>query len=422
MKALIQAVKGTRDFYPEDMAIRTWLYNKIRQVSESFGYQEYEGPLLERIDLYAAKSGDELVNQQSFVFKDRGGDTITLRPELTPTLTRMIAQKQNELVFPLRWWSYGPFWRYERPQKGRTREFFQWNIDLIGVNTPEADAELVAICAEFFKKVGLTPSLVQIHVNNRALMNTELERIQVPAELRPNILQVIDRRNKMDPSIWDAYALESGLSPIQLEELKSLLSDPELWKKWPDFHKFFSIIEVLGLEDYIRYDAGIIRGLTYYTGFVFEAFEKEGGRALLGGGRYDNLVSDVGGAPLPGIGVAMGDVMITIVLEKYNLLPPKANLSNTILVTVFDENCQLSSLDFASAVRQTGLPVVCYPEIAKLPKQLKFADRMGIRFAVIIGPDEVTNHKVTIKDLSGHDQETVDRDLAAGYLLQLLAQ
>ena len=151
MKNIVQSVKGTRDFYPEQMAVRTWLYQMIRQVSERFGYQEYEGPFIEKIDLYAAKSGEELVNKQSFVFKDRGGDPITLRPELTPTLARMVAQKQNELAFPLRWWSFGPFWRYERPQKGRTREFFQWNIDMIGANTPEADAELLAVCAEFFK-------------------------------------------------------------------------------------------------------------------------------------------------------------------------------------------------------------------------------------------------------------------------------
>lgn len=154
MKPMIQPVKGTRDFYPEEMSIRTWLYQQIKAVSSSFGYEEWEGPILERLELYAAKSGEELVKEQSFVFSDRGGDQITLRPELTPTLARMIAQKQNELVFPVRWWSFGPFWRYERPQKGRTREFFQWNIDMLGVDSPEADAELVAVAANFFLSGG----------------------------------------------------------------------------------------------------------------------------------------------------------------------------------------------------------------------------------------------------------------------------
>src|SRR4030065_2181717 len=174
MKTIVQSLKGTRDFYPEDMAIRMWIYDVLRHVSESFGYQEYEAPFLESVDLYAAKSGEELVNQQSFVFPDRGGDLITLRPELTPSLARMIAQRQRQLIYPLRWWSFGPFWRYERPQKGLTREFFQWNADLIGVNSPEADAEMISLIAAFFQKVGLTPEDVVILVNNRQLLDTQL--------------------------------------------------------------------------------------------------------------------------------------------------------------------------------------------------------------------------------------------------------
>ena len=166
----IPSVKGTRDFYPAEMQVRSWLYQTIRRVSESFGYQEYEGPFLESLDLYAAKSGDELVKKQSFAFTDRGGDWVTLRPELTPTLARMVAQRQRQLVFPLRWWSWGPMWRYEQPQKGRTREFFQWNIDLIGAQSPEADAELIAIGATFLSEMGLAPDHVQILVNNRRLI------------------------------------------------------------------------------------------------------------------------------------------------------------------------------------------------------------------------------------------------------------
>ena len=167
MKNIIPSVKGARDFYPREMAILTWLYNTARDVSESFGFQEYDGPFLETIELYAAKSGEELVKEQSFVFSDRGGNLITLRPELTPTLVRMVAQRQHQLTYPLRWWSFGPFWRYERPQKGRSREFFQWNIDLIGINSPEGDAELAAIIATFFRKTGLSPNQVTILINNR---------------------------------------------------------------------------------------------------------------------------------------------------------------------------------------------------------------------------------------------------------------
>ena len=182
---IIRPVKGTVDYYPEEMAIRTWLYQHMRQVSESFGYQEYEGPMLETLELYAAKSGEEIVEKQSYVFNDRAGDKITLRPELTPTLARMVAKKQNQLTFPLRWWSFGPFWRYERPQKGRSREFFQWNIDQIGHPSPEADAELIVLAATFLKSIGLYPSEVQIRVNDRVLMDHSVAELGIAKENRP---------------------------------------------------------------------------------------------------------------------------------------------------------------------------------------------------------------------------------------------
>ena len=183
MKPTIHPVKGTRDFYPEEMALRNYIYATVRKVSESFGYQEWDAPFLEPIDLYAAKSGEELVSQQSFVFPDRSGDLITLRPELTPSLARVVAQRQKQLVYPLRWWSWGPFWRYEKPQKGRTREFFQWNIDLIGVESPEADAEIAAVGAAFFHAVGLGPDSIRILVNDRRLAERQLAEVGVPAGL-----------------------------------------------------------------------------------------------------------------------------------------------------------------------------------------------------------------------------------------------
>jgi histidyl-tRNA synthetase len=423
MKATIQTVKGARDFYPDEMAVRSWLYSKIREVSESFGYQEYEGPFLERIELYAAKSSDELVKEQAFTFQDRGGDMITLRPELTPSLARMVVQRQRELAYPLRWWSFGPFWRYERPQRGRSREFFQWNIDLIGVNTPEADAELVAVCAVFFRSVGIQPDQVQILVNNRQLIRQELEQLGIADELKQDVYHLIDRRDKMQPQVWEANALELGLNAEQLDGLKALLADPELWKKLPDFERFFAAIEAMGVQDYVRYAPHIIRGLDYYTGVVFEAHDLQGGRAVLGGGHYDNLVSAVGGEPLPGIGFAMGDVMSTIVLQKYGCIPDELTVqADQVLVTVFDDKFLLKSYSLAAELRTAGVKAMVYPESAKLQKQLKFADRKGIRYAVILGPDEDDNHQVTVKDLKGREQETIDRRSAAEYLRQKLAQ
>jgi histidyl-tRNA synthetase len=419
-KAIIPAVKGTRDFYPNDMAFRSWLYRAIRNVSESFGYQEYDGPFIEKVELYAAKSGEELV-KENFMFQDRGGEMVTLRPELTPSLARMVAQRQGELVFPLRWWSFGPFWRYERPQKGRTREFFQWNADIIGANSTVADAELIVLCAKFFKSVGLSSSQVGIRVNERQLLEAEFSRLGIGPDQKTFVFHLLDRREKMAAAEWDAFALEGGLSSAQLDGLKGLLQDKDLWKKSNSLKRVFEIVAAVGLSDYVIYDSQVIRGLDYYTGVVFEArdLDKEG-RAILGGGHYDNLVGEVGGEPLPGVGFAMGDVMIRLVLEKYGCLPKLEGAPASVLISSFDETFAEKMFVLATQLRDSGLPVILYPETAKLPKQLKYVDRLGIRFVVIVGPDEDVAGKVTIKDLRNRTQETVDRAELADAIKRML--
>jgi histidyl-tRNA synthetase len=237
------------------------------------------------------------------------------------------------------------------------------------------------------------------------------------------VYHLIDRRDKMKPEVWEANALELGLSAGQLDGLKALLADPDLWKKLPDFERFFAAIEAMGVQEYVRYAPHIIRGLDYYTGVVFEAHDLQGGRAILGGGHYDNLVSAVGGDPLPGIGFAMGDMMSTIVLEKYGCIPEElTQQADQVLVTVFDESFLLKSYRLAAELREAGVKAMVYPETAKLQKQLKFADRKGIRYAVILGPDEDANQQVTVKDLAGREQETLDRALAPEMLRQKLAQ
>lgn len=425
MKSIIQPLKGTRDFYPDIMAMRTWVFNAIKHVSESFGYQEYEAPFLESINLYAAKSGEELVNQQSFVFPDRGGDLITLRPEMTPSLARMVAQRQNQLVFPLRWWSFGPFWRYEKPQKGRSREFFQWNIDLIGVDSPEADAELIALAAHFFKYVGLSAQDAVILVNDRSLTNAELRSLGVPETKLTDCLNLIDRRGKMEAETWDAYAQEVGLNRSQLEELKAILADKELWKKSEKLIKIFDALDAMGVKDYAQYDPNIIRGLLYYTSTVFEAYDRRGivRRSILGGGRYDNLLAAVGGEPLPAVGFAMGDMVIGSILETLSLYPSTMAITPAnVMVTVFDQTLQKSSLMLASELRQAGIQVSCYPEIAKLPKQFKYADRIGIRLALVVGPDEESLGQVTIKDLQQGTQQTISRSDSIKIIKAMLSE
>jgi histidyl-tRNA synthetase len=410
-KALIQSVKGTREFYPEEMAQRNFIYSKARQAAQMFGYQEWDAPFIETIDLYAAKSGEELVKEQSFVFEDRGGDLVALRPELTPSLARMIAQKQGELTFPLRWWSYGPFWRYERPQKGRSREFFQWNVDMLGVNSPEADAELIGMGATFLKLVGLTPEQVTIFVNNRRLMDAQFDALGIPPEKRLDVSNMVDRRGKMEPAKWDAYVLENGLSQSQLDGLKAILGNFDLWKTSEELTRLFNALEALGVKDYVKFDPNIMRGLLYYTGTVFEAFDQTGvvSRAIFGGGRYDNLMRDVGGDPLSGVGFAMGDVVIGLILKTIGMIPPFVPTPAPVLVTVFDEALWMNSYALAAELRAAGLNVTTYPEPAKLPKQFKFGDRMGMRIMLVIGPDEATANKVTVKNLASGQQETVAR-------------
>jgi len=423
MKNIIQSVKGTREFYPYEMAMRSWLYAKIRSVSESFGYQEYDGPFLESIDLYAAKSGEELVKEQSFVFPDRGGNLITLRPELTLSLARMVAQKQNELIYPLRWWSFGPFWRYEKPQKGRSREFFQWNIDLMGVNSPESDAELVAICAEFFRAVDLNSNEVKILVNDRRLVDQQLTNIGISNDKKAEVLGFIDRKDKMRASEWEAYVMEKGLTKKQKNGLLEILENKQIAVSSQDLNRFFKALEALGVRDYVEFDPRVVRGLDYYTGIVFEARDiGENARAILGGGRYDNLVGDVGGDPLPGVGFAMGDVVISLILKELNRLPDFKVNPALAMVTVFDETTFSASFSMATKIRQAGIAVQVYPEAGKLGKQYKYADRIGTRFVVTLGPDEIEKGNAQIKDLVSGEQTNIKQDEVAGFLLRNLAR
>jgi histidyl-tRNA synthetase len=417
----IRPVKGTRDYYPEDMAIRVWLYEKMRKVSEAFGYQEYEGPILESLELYAAKSSEEIVEKQSYVFEDRGGDKITLRPELTPTLARMVAQRQNELTFPLRWWSFGPFWRYERPQKGRTREFFQWNIDMIGDESPEADAELIIIAAKFLSEVGLEPTEAQIRINNRELMDTETSALGIPVENRQTVYQWIDRREKMKAEDWQKNGVEIGLTKEQISGVEGLLADTELWKKSDDLTHVFRVVKAYGLEDWVSFDPNIIRGFLYYTSTVFEAWDTSGEfRALFGGGRYDDLVGDVGGEKVGAVGFAVGDLVITLLLEQLGRLPEVGHTPADVFVTVFNEDLLMDSLAVAKELRDAGIKVTSHLQTDKLGKQFKYADRIGARIALVIGPDELTNGTINIKDLRTGDQETISRKELINRLKNLL--
>ena len=410
-KTKFQSPKGFRDFYPEDLVARKWLFEKMREVAQRFGYQEYEGPCLEKLALYEAKSGEELVRQQTFILTDRGGEKLALRPELTPTLARMVAQKQASLPRPIRWFSIGPRWRYEKPQKGRTREFYQWDLDLLGVESPEADAEVIAIAAEFLKAVGFTPKQVVIKVNNRRLMEEKLDLIEIPRRLIPQVFRAVDKKEKMVPQKWEEWLKEIGLTNLQIKDLKGILKDKDFADESPQLTQIFSTLSDLGVADFVEFDPEIVRGLDYYTGTVFEARDRAGEfRAILGGGRYDNLVEVVGGPRIPGVGFAAGDKVIEEVLKKFGKWPNLNPSPTKVLVTVFDEQTYRNSLKIARQLRQAGVETELYLTAEKLEKQLKYANRQKIRWAVIIGPEEAQKGEITLKDLQAKSQKTIPQD------------
>ncbi len=413
MSNIIPPVRGTTDYYPDEMALRTWLYSKMREVSEAFGYQEYEGPMLERFDLYAAKSGAELVEKQSYVFEDRGGEKITLRPELTPTLARMVASRQRQLTYPLRWWSFGPFWRYEKPQKGRSREFFQWNIDMIGDESPEADAEVAAIAATFLKSLGLSSSETQVLVNNRQLMQAEIAALGIAEKKYKEVFGLIDRRDKLSATAWQSYGNDLGLDASQLLGIQELLQNQDLWKKSEFLRRFFKAVEAFGVHDYVRFAPHIIRGLDYYTGTVLEAWDTAGEfRAIFGGGRYDNLVNAVGGDAVPAVGFAVGNVVISLLLAALGHLP-ELKPAAPVYVTAFDAERIPASLTLAAELRGAGLNVVSHLAADKLQKQFKQADRVGARFVLVLGPEEIGKNEVSVKDLHSGEQRSVARSRLA---------
>lgn len=412
-KPKFRLVKGFTDFYPQDLAKARWVFQKARQVSQLFGYQEYEGPALEELGLYAAKSGEELVKKQTFVLQDRGGRKLALRPELTPTLARMVAQKREKLTFPIRWFSIGPRWRYEKPQKGRGREFYQWDVDLIGNTTPEADAEVIAIAAEFLKSLGFGAKEVVIKVNNRRLMDAKLDLIEVKKEQIPLVFRAIDKKDKMSPVSWKSYLKEIGLNQLQIKDLEKILQDKDFGGESDELTQTFSTLQDLGYGDYVDFDPRVVRGLDYYTGTVFEARDrKRKFRAILGGGRYDNLVEVVGGGKLSGVGFAAGvagSVVLVEMLDKFKKYPDLISIPTKVLVTVFDAGFYRQSLELTKKVREKGIATeVFLDENVKLDKQLKYADKKNVPFVIILGPEEIKKKAVTLRDMKAKSQEQLN--------------
>ena len=410
MKTTIQNLKGFRDFLPADMAFQNWFYQNLKEVSQSYGFQEYEGPTVEPLDLYAAKSGEELVKKQAFTFEDKSGKTVALRPEMTPTLARMISQNENDLTFPVKWFTYGRRFRYESPQKGRGREFFQWDIDILGPDNPEADGEIITIAVNFYQKLKLTPSEVKIKINDRKYLESRLKEVGIPNDKISPLFKIIDKKDKVDEKIFKEMLKELSISDGQIDGISEILSDKKGYERSDWLKSIYSYLDRTGVLPFIEFDASIVRGLDYYTGTVFEGWDAGGNfRAIWGGGRYDNLTSDVGSKnKIPGVGFAMGDMVMEEVLKFYNKYPSLDVNKTKVLVTIFSPELFDDSLKLSLKLRQSGVNCELYPDPnAKLDKQLKYADKKGIPFAVIIGPEEVASDTVMVKNLKTQSQKKV---------------
>lgn len=420
-KITTQSYKGSRDFYPEDMRIRNFIFETWKKVCKSYGYEEYDGPFIESFDLYAAKSGEELVNEQLYSFEDRGGRKVAIRPEMTPTLARMVAQKLNVLPRPIRWFSIANFWRYEKPQKGRGREFFQLNLDVFGIQGVEADLEVISTAVDIMKEFGAKEKMFEIRVNNRRLADDVYKKFGFTPEQKKIVNKALDKKLKITQEEFDSWLKDDAkLSDEQLKLLNNFLKNPmptvkELAENVSAGAKelldLFELVKKEKLEEFVRFEPTTIRGLDYYTGIVFEVYDLNPSniRAIAGGGRYDDLITVFQEEKLTGTGYAMGDITLQDFLEGWKLLP-KFKAECEYLVTLWpseDPKFLDKTLQFSKILREKDKNVQTWLEKnTRLDKQLKFADKKGIKYVVIIGDNEIADNSVTIKNLQDSTQET----------------
>ena len=412
----VARVKGTQDFYPDDWARQIALREVMLAAGRGYGYREYEGPLIEYVDLYLDKSSEEIVTRQTFRIQDRDGKALLLRPELTPTLARMIAAREREIALPARWQSFGQFFRYERPQRGRGRSFFQWNVDLLGSESAVADAEVIQVACALFQALGLGPAEVQIRINDRAAMEADLTgTLGVAAAQVRGVFQVIDRLDKVGDERAQCQLVELGLGQGQAGELVAFVASP-VTEPPGRLATIMEQLAIAGHEQYASIDRAIARGFDYYTGTVFEAWATgDLRRAIFGGGRYDDLTRQVGGKQrIPGVGMAVGDLALFELLRELDRVPPPAAGGPAVVVTVFDAGLQPASARVAEGLRRCGVTVeLCLDPGQRLDRQLKHADRVGAHFALIVGPDEAAEGAVMVKDLRSRTQERLPASDAA---------
>ncbi len=407
MNLSTEPYKGTRDFYPEDMAIQQYIFDTWAKTAESYGFERYDASVLEPSALYKSKAveNEEIINDQTYTFVDRGDREVTLRPEMTPSVARMIAHKRRELHFPVRWYSIPNVFRYERPQRGRLREHWQLNCDIFGETHISADIELIALAQKVLQGFGAPASTYEIRLNDRALLNREFDKQEIPTELRNPLLALLDRKEKIDN--FD-------------EELIKLLGKPFVVPSEVEKGGALSeVIQGLALQGItnVRYSPSTVRGFNYYTGVVFEIFDISGenNRSLIGGGRYDNLTALFGGEPVPGIGFGMGDVTMRDFLETHDLLPDSVRTTSPTLIVIPTEIEQnVASLAIAETLRSFGITTSVDTCTKKLGKKISIASERGATYIVVVGPNELQTNHFTLKNLkTGEERSGTPEELAS---------
>ena len=411
--------KGVRDFYPQDYIVRQYIFDTWRNTVEKFGYEPYDASVIEGIDIYLAKTSEEIVSEQTYSFTDRGGRQVVLRPEMTPTVSRMVAQRRQELAYPLRWYSIPNCWRYERPQKGRLREHWQLNVDVFGIQNVTADIEIITVANEIMKAFKATPEMYTIRVNSRQVVAYILsDYLGLEAAEATTIIRLIDRMNKMEygefaglisaaisPSLREEKAVDEQLLTIlKARTIKELPTEVQRQPFTIELQELLENLKSQGVQNAV-FDPTLMRGFMYYTDVVFEVFDTspENNRALFGGGRYDGLVGQFGVEPVPTVGFGMGDVTIKDFLETHKLLPKLAHTVHATMVFVGDMNQKAQPL--LAKLRQEGAHISVDSTDRKLDKKLKSVAKSGVRYAIIFGEGESNESNITIKDLSNGKQE-----------------
>lgn len=406
-----ESYKGVRDFYPSDWSRLSAIFAKTREVLATYGYEEYQASPLEHSELYESKGNEEIIREQTFSFEDRGGRRVTLRPEMTPTLARMVAGKRRELAFPLRWFSIGNRFRYERPQKGRLREFFQTDVDFIGVPEGEADLEIIALAANILNAFGAKNADFAIRINSRKLIRLASDAVGLAAgESSRKYWQLIDRKGKMSREEFEQARKEFPADPLKaIEEA----TDPAVALEKARVEEFVAELRRRGVTN-VSFDTEIVRGFDYYTGIVFEVNDTspENPRALFGGGRYDELVTLFGGEPIPAIGFAFGDVTFLDFLETHGLLPKAASSPQVYIGTPSKEDIK-DAQEFAAMLRTKGVRAFVNLTEKKMGDQIRDAVRRFIPYFVAFGKDEAKSKKVRVKELvSGKEKKVSLKDVS----------